>query len=217
MSWSSGKDSALALHHILRNGEPEVVGLLTTINTAFERVAMHGVRRTLLEAQAAALDLPLHAVELPWPCSNDVYERLMGDAVATAVASGIEAVVFGDLFLEDIRRYREQTLEGTGLRPLFPLWQRPTTDLAPELIATGVSAVVTCVDPSQAPSQLCGRWYDEAFLAELPQGIDPCGENGEFHTVVVDSPDFHAPIPVTIGETVERDGFMFTDVIPDGA
>ena len=215
MSWSSGKDSALALHQVLSGGEVEVTGLLTTVNAEFERVAMHGVRRSLLEQQAAALGLPLHVVDLPWPCSNEVYEQLMGSAVATAVSAGVEAMVFGDLFLEDVRRYRERMLEASGLRPLFPLWQRPTAELAHELLASGVRAVVTCVDLAQAPDGLAGRWYDEQFLAELPAGVDQCGENGEFHTVVVDGPDFNAAIPVTVGETVERDGFLFTDVIPE--
>jgi len=213
MSWSSGKDSALALHHSLSAGEVEVVGLLTTVNAEFERVAMHAVRRELLEAQAAALRLPLHVVALPWPCSNEIYEQLMSAAVADARSAGVEVMVFGDLFLEDVRGYRERMLEGTGLRSQFPLWERPTQELATELIAAGVRAVVTCVDPVQAPRELCGRWYDEAFLRELPEAVDPCGENGEFHTVVLDSPDFSAPIQVAIGETVERDGFVFTDVI----
>lgn len=214
MSWSSGKDSALALHHVLRGGEIEVSGLLTTVNGEFDRVAMHGVRRALLEQQAAALGLPLHVVELPWPCNNDIYEQLMSEAVTRATASGVELVIFGDLFLEDVRAYRERMLDGTGLEPVFPLWRRPTTELARELLASGVRAVVTCVDGAQAPASLAGRWYDAAFLAELPPGVDLCGENGEFHTVVVDGPDFSAPIAVTIGATVERDGFLFTDVLP---
>jgi uncharacterized protein (TIGR00290 family) len=214
MSWSSGKDSALALHHVLVAGEIEVVGLLTTVNAEFERVAMHGVRRELLEAQAAALDLPLHVVELPWPCSNERYEQLMSAAVAEALSDGVELMIFGDLFLEDVRRYRERMLAGSGLRPLFPLWRRPTAELADELIESGVKAVLTCVDGAQAPRELAGRTYDRAFLAELASSIDRCGENGEFHTVVIDGPDFAAPIPVAIGETVERDGFIFTDVIP---
>ncbi len=213
MSWSSGKDSALALHHARLSGEVEVVGLLTTVNAEFQRVAMHGVRRALLEAQAAELGLPLHVVELPWPCSNEVYEQRMAAAVDVALEAGVEAMVFGDLFLRDVRRYREQTLEGTGLRPLFPLWERPTPAVAQELLELGVRAVVSCVDTSQAPTELAGRWYDEALLAELPPGVDPCGENGEFHTVVVDGPGFSSPLPVTIGETVERDGFLFTDVL----
>jgi uncharacterized protein (TIGR00290 family) len=215
MSWSSGKDSALALHHARRSGEVEVVGLLTTVNAEFQRVAMHGVRRALLEAQAVALGLPLHVVELPWPCSNDVYEQRMSAAVGTAVEAGVEAIVFGDLFLRDVRRYREQALEGTGLWPLFPLWERPTPAVAQELLELGVRAVVSCVDTSQAPAELAGRWYDAELLAEMPPGVDPCGENGEFHTVAVDGPDFSSALPVTIGETVERDGFLFTDVLTD--
>lgn len=216
MSWSSGKDSALALHHVLSSGEVEVAGLLTTVNAEFARVAMHGVRRELLEAQAAALELPLHVVELPWPCSNERYEQLMSTAVAEARRDGVEVMVFGDLFLTDVRGYRERMLEGSGLRPVFPLWGRPTAELADELIALGVKAVITCVDGSQAPAGLAGRWYDQALLGELGATIDRCGENGEFHTVVVDGPDFRAGIPVVIGETVERDGFVFTDVIPAG-
>jgi uncharacterized protein (TIGR00290 family) len=214
MSWSSGKDSALALHHALRGGEVEVTGLLTTINAEFDRVAMHGVRRVLLEQQAAVLGLPLHVVELPWPCSNERYEQLMESAVSAAVEAGAEVMVFGDLYLADVRAYRERMLAGTGLRPLFPLWERPTCELAQELIASGVRAVVTCVDRAQAPAELAGRWYDDELLAALPATADCCGENGEFHTVVVDGPDFRARIPVNIGEIVERDCFVFADVVP---
>jgi uncharacterized protein (TIGR00290 family) len=214
ISWSSGKDSALALHHARCDGELEVVGMLTTVNAAFDRVAMHGVRRALLEAQAAALGLPLHVVELSWPCSNQVYEQRMSVAVDAGLEAGVDAIVFGDLFLEDVRRYRERALAGTGLRALFPLWQRPTSAVASELLELGVRAVVSCVDPAQAPEALAGRWYDRALLDELPTGVDPCGENGEFHTVVVDGPGFSEAIVVTVGETVERDGFLFTDVIP---
>jgi uncharacterized protein (TIGR00290 family) len=214
MSWSSGKDSALALHHALHAGELEVTGLLTTINAEFDRVAMHGVRRALLEQQAAALGLPLHVVELPWPCSNEVYAQLMQKAVAAAVLAGAEVMVFGDLFLEDVRAYRERMLADSGLRPLFPLWLRPTSELAHELIASGVRAVICCVDSAQAPRELAGRLYDRELLAALPADVDRCGENGEFHTVVIDSPDFRAPLPVTVGEIVERDGFVFADVVP---
>lgn len=214
MSWSSGKDSTLALHEIRAAGDVEVVGLLTTVNTVAERVAMHGVRRALLVAQAEALGLPLHVVELPWPCPNGVYEERMATAVAEAREAGVERVGFGDLFLEDIRRYREEALAESGLEPLFPLWLRPTDAVAQEILATGVRAVVTCVDLAQAPGALAGRWYDEAFLADLPSGVDPCGERGEFHTFVVDGPGFSRPLEVTVGETVERDGFAFTDVVP---
>lgn len=214
MSWSSGKDSTLALHETRRAGAVEVVGLLTTVNSAFERVAMHGVRRSLLDAQAEALGLPVQAVDLPWPCPNEVYEERMAGAIRRAREMGVEAVVFGDLYLEDIRRYRETSLRGTGIIPLFPLWHRPTDAVARDLLALGVRALVVCVDVAQAPREIAGRWYDEALLAELPAGVDPCGENGEFHTVVVDGPGFSRPIEVAVGEIVERDGFVFADVIP---
>jgi uncharacterized protein (TIGR00290 family) len=214
MSWSSGKDSTLALHAVRAAGDLDVVGLLTTVNATAQRVAMHGVRRSLLEAQADALGLPLHVVELPWPCPNEVYEKRMSKAIAAARASGVEAMVFGDLFLEDIRRYREQSLASSGLTPVFPLWLRPTPEVAHDLVALGVRAVITCVDPRQAPREIAGRWYDEELLASLPDDVDPCGENGEFHTFSVDGPGFAHLVDVTVGETVERDGFVFTDIIP---
>ena len=214
MSWSSGKDSALALHEVRAAAGLDVEGLLTTVNASFDRVAMHGVRRMLLEAQAAALGLPLHVVELPWPCPNEVYEQKMAEAVEAARRLGIEAMVFGDLFLEDIRRYREAALEGTGMTPVFPLWLRPTPEVARSLVDLGFRAVVVCVDPAQAPGELAGRWYDRALLDDLPAAVDPCGENGEFHTVVVGGPGFAHPVDVEVGEVVERDGFVFADVIP---
>ena len=216
MSWSSGKDSALALHEARSTEGLDVVGLLTTVNTSFDRVAMHGVRRVVLEAQAAALGLPLHVVELPWPCPNEIYEEGMSVAVGEARGSGIEAMVFGDLFLEDIRRYREAALEGTGLTPVFPLWLRSTSDVARSLLALHFRAVVVCVDPSQAPAEIAGRWYDAALLDDLPAGVDPCGENGEFHTVVVDGPGFVSALRIEVGEIVERDGFVFADIVPIG-
>jgi uncharacterized protein (TIGR00290 family) len=216
MSWSSGKDSTLALHEARSAGEVEVTGLLTTVNSTAGRVAMHAVRRVLLEAQAAALGLPLHVVELPWPCPNEVYEQRMSAAVGAARQQGVERMVFGDLFLADIRAYREASLAGTGITPVFPLWQRPTAVLAREMLACGIRAVITCVDPAQAPASLAGRWYDEALLEALPVGVDPCGESGEFHTFVADGPGFAYPLEVSIGETVERDGFVFTDVLPAG-
>lgn len=212
MSWSSGKDSALALHEARQAGDVEVVGLLTTVNSTADRVAMHAVRRTLLEAQAAALGLPLHAVELPWPCPNEIYEQRMSTAVEAAVADGVERMIFGDLFLADIRAYRETSLAGTGITPMFPLWQRPTGDLAREMLTAGIRAVLTCVDPRQAPAEFAGRWFDEQLLADLPDGVDPCGENGEFHTFVVDGPGFAHPLDVEVGDIVERDGFVFADV-----
>lgn len=213
MSWSSGKDSALALHEARAADGLEVAGLLTTVNAAFDRVAMHGVRRALLEAQAAALGLPLHVVELPWPCPNEVYEQKMAGAIDDARRSGVEAMVFGDLFLEDVRRYRETALEGTGVVPRFPLWLRATPEVARALIDLGLRAVVVCVDPTLAPGEIAGRWYDTALLDDLPPGVDPCGENGEFHTVVVDGPGFTRPVDVEVGEVVERDGFVFADVV----
>jgi diphthamide synthase (EF-2-diphthine--ammonia ligase) len=182
LSWSSGKDSALALHEVRSAGEIEVTGLLTTVNAPAGRVAMHDVRQELLQAQAATLGLPLHVVQLPWPCPNPVYEQLMSAALDAARRQDVSQVIFGDLFLEDIRAYRAASLAGTGMTPVFPLWGRPTADLAREILAVGIRAVITCVDPAQAPKTLAGRRYDQTFLRALPEGVDPCGENGEFHT-----------------------------------
>jgi len=212
LSWSSGKDSAWSLHVLRQEPEVEVVGLLTTVNAAFDRVAMHGVRREILEAQAAAAGLPLHVVELPWPCSNEEYEKRMGAFVAKAMAKGVEAMAFGDLFLEDIRKYRETKLSSTGLKPIFPLWLRDTTALAREMIGDGLETWISVVDPSKLDASFAGRRFDESFLADLPAGIDPCGENGEFHTCVTAGPMFSAPIAVKVGETVVRDGFAFSDL-----
>ena len=214
MSWSSGKDSGLALHEVRSAGEVDVIGLVTTVNSTADRVAMHAVRRVLLEAQADALDLPLYVVDLPWPSANELYEQRMSAAVEVARQSGVKCFVFGDLFLEDVRAYRLAMLDGTGITPLFPLWGRATNGLAREMLVQGVKAVITCVDPAQAPRSIAGRWYDEALLSELPPDIDPCGENGEFHTFVVDGPGFAHPLEVGVGEVVERDGFVFADVFP---
>ena len=214
MSWSSGKDSAWALHVLRDDPSVEVVGLVTTLNAAFDRVAMHGVRRALLERQAAAVGLPLHVIDLPWPCSNDDYERLMGAFVAVHVKVGIKAMAFGDLYLEDVRRYREERLAGTGIVPLFPLWGKPTRALAEAMIDGGLVTHLVTVDPAKLPKALAGRRFDRALLAELPEGVDPCGENGEFHTCVTAGPMFAAPIGVQLGEVVERDGFMFADLMP---
>jgi uncharacterized protein (TIGR00290 family) len=215
MSWSSGKDSTLALAVAREDPELEVVGLLTTLNRAADRVAMHAVRRELLLAQADALGLPVHEVELPWPCSNEEYEVLMTDAVATATAEGVTRMIFGDLFLADVRAYREQALHGTGLEPVFPLWNRPTPALAREMVDRGIQATLTCVDPRQLDPGFAGRAFDLDLLADLPEGVDPCGENGEFHTFVHDGPGFAHPIEVRLGEVVERDGFVFADVLVD--
>ena len=214
MSWSSGKDSALALHEVREAGEVDVTGLLVTMNADADRVAMHAVRRDLVAAQAAALGLPVHFVQLPWPCPNDDYERLMAEACTAALTDGASALVFGDLFLEDIRAYRETQLAGSGLTPLFPLWQRPTSQLARRMIDVGIDAVVTCVDPRALDASYAGRRFDPQFLADLPSGVDPCGENGEFHTFVRDAPGFAAPVVAETGEVIERDGFVFCDVLP---
>jgi uncharacterized protein (TIGR00290 family) len=193
----------------------EVVGLLTTINTNFQRVAMHGTRQALLQAQANAARLPLWEVPLPWPCSNDIYENAMSAACASAVQQGISAVAFGDLFLEDVRRYREERLRGTGLDPIFPLWKRDTRQLIREMLDDGLSARIVCVDPSKLAGDFIGCDLDHDLLRRLPAGVDPCGENGEFHTFTYAGPMFAQPIPIKEGETVTRDGFLFADVLPD--
>src|SRR5512146_120435 len=194
LSWSSGKDSAWTLHVLRRQPGIEIVGLLTTLNAEFDRVAMHGTRRSVLEAQARASQLPLWIVPLPWPCSNEIYEQRMADICKRAVDEHIEAVAFGDLFLDDVRSYREKQLAPTGLKPLFPLWQIPTATLAREMIADGLRARLTCVNPSQLPARFAGREFDASLLRELPPEADPCGERGEFHTCVYAGPMFTAPI-----------------------
>ncbi len=213
VSWSSGKDSAWMLH-LLRAQRVEIVGLVTTVNEAFNRVAMHGVRRVLVEAQANAAGIPLWPVALPWPCSNQQYEQIMGEVCRRAVEVGVDGMAFGDLFLQDIRQYRERQLKGTGLTPVFPLWKMPTDALAREMIAGGLRAKITCVDPKALAPSFAGRDFDLALLAELPPNIDPCGENGEFHSFVYDGPMFRKPIAVSVGETCERDGFVFADLLP---
>ena len=216
LSWSSGKDSAWALHRLRQGGdyegEYEIRGLLTTLNGAFDRVAMHSTRRALLEAQARAVGLPLYAVALPWPCSNFEYEAAMRGACEAAVADGVEAIAFGDLFLEDVRRYREDRLRGTGLKPVFPIWGLDTRRLAEEMIASGLRARIVCVDPKKLTREFAGREFDADFLRDLPAGVDPCGENGEFHSVVYAGPMFREAITIEAGEIVERDGFVFADV-----
>ena len=214
LSWSSGKDSAWALH-VLRHELGYPVGaLLTTFNETVDRVAMHAVRRTLVEAQAEAAGLPLWSVPIPSPCPNEIYEERMRAAVARARAEGFTHAAFGDLFLEDVRRYREDRLSGSGLTPLFPLWRRPTPALAGEMIAAGLNATITCVDPRHLDRRFAGRQFDAGLLAELPTSVDPCGERGEFHTFCSAGPMFAAPIAVERGVTVERDGFVFVDLTP---
>lgn len=214
LSWSSGKDSAWTLHVLRQRGDCEIVGLLTTVNTEFDRVAMHGTRRSVLETQARAAGLPLWVVPLPWPCSNEDYEQRMREVCARAVSEKVQAIAFGDLFLQDVRAYRERQLQSTGLEPLFPLWLQPTSILAREMIASGLCAKLTCVDTRQLPSTFAGRDFDEALLRELPSETDPCGEHGEFHTCVYAGPMFRSPILLAAGEVVTRDGFAYADFAP---
>lgn len=212
LSWSSGKDSAWALYLLSKRADVQVVALMTTFNCAADRVAMHAVRRSLVRNQAERVGLPLWEVELPWPCSNADYEGLMRPVCQRAIDEGIQAVAFGDLYLQEIRDYRERQLQGTGLEPLFPLWNIPTPQLANDMLSAGVRAKVTCVDPAQLDKSFAGREYDSEFIADLPAHVDPCGENGEFHTFVYDSPLFSGAIQVETGEIVERDGFVFADI-----
>lgn len=216
MSWSSGKDAAWALHRLRGQRDIEVVALMTTFNAAAGRVAMHGVRRKLVELQAHAAGIPLVAVDLPYPCSNTDYEAAVGTALRkTADRYGIDAIAFGDLFLEDVRAYREKFVTPIGLEPLFPLWGSSTDALVREMIAGGLRAKISCVDPNRMPVAFAGRSFDEKLLTQLPEDVDPCGENGEFHTVVWDAPVFDVPLNVVLGEIVERDGFVFADVLPE--
>jgi uncharacterized protein (TIGR00290 family) len=214
VSWSSGKDSAFALHEVRQVGTLDPVGLLTTVTRTFGRVSMHGVREELLDRQAEATGLPLLKVEIPSPCPNETYERAMTGALYRLRTEGVEVVVFGDLFLEDLRRYRESRMQDTGLRAEFPLWGRPTAELARTMIASGIEATVVCVDPRQLPARFAGRRFDASFLKELPANVDPCGERGEFHTFVTAGPMLTRAVRVTPGPIVEREGFVFADLVP---
>jgi uncharacterized protein (TIGR00290 family) len=217
LSWSSGKDSAWTLYRLRLDPENEVVGLLTTINDEFDRIAMHAVRYELLRRQAEAADIELWPVRLPYPCSNQQYEALMGAQLDRARRAGVTHVAFGDLFLEDIRAYRERMMAGSGLELLFPLWLQPTADLAREMLRGGLRAWVTCVDPAKLDASFAGRPWDAAFLDDLPPGVDPCGENGEFHTFVFAGPMLRHEVAVRHGDVVERDGFVFADLLPASA
>lgn len=214
LSWSSGKDCAWALHVLRQQPDIDVVALLTTLNAEFDRVAMHGTRRTVLEAQATAAQLPLWNIPLPWPCSNEVYVQRMGEACDRAVREGIDAIAFGDLFLRDVRDYREKQLAPTGLEPLFPLWEISTHQLARDMIAGGLRAKLVCVDSRQLDPVFAGRDFDASFLSDLPAGTDPCGERGEFHSCAYAGPMFTAPIALDPGEIVNRDGFTYADFLP---
>jgi uncharacterized protein (TIGR00290 family) len=213
LAWSSGKDSAWALHVLRARGDVEVVGLLTTIDGKSERVAMHDVRRALVRAQADAAGLPLLEVAIPWPCSNVDYERAMGEAMTRAKNDGVETVAFGDLFLEDIRKYREEKLAAIGVRPIFPLWGTQTDRLAREMIDGGLRARVTCIDNKQLDRSFAGRDFDASFVRDLPASVDPCGERGEFHTFAFAGPMFARAIDVNTGDIVDRDGFTFADLL----
>jgi uncharacterized protein (TIGR00290 family) len=214
LSWSSGKDSAWALHALRQQGDYEIAGLLTSINETASRVAMHAVRETLLEQQAAATGLPLIKVPIPHPCSNEVYEEAMRRAMDHAKRDGVVAMAFGDLLLEDVRQYRIDKLAPTGIDPVFPIWGLETAALAQEMVASGLRAHVTCVDPKQLDPAFAGRTFDADFIADLPDGVDPCGENGEFHSFAYQGAMFDTPVAVTPGEVVERDGFVFADLLP---
>jgi uncharacterized protein (TIGR00290 family) len=213
ISWSSGKDSAFALHEVRRSGEFDVVGALTTVTETFERVSIHGVRQEILRAQLEAAGLPPRIVPIPYPCPNEIYEARMGEAVAKAVLDGITHIIFGDLYLADIRAYREQKLRGTGITPVFPLWARPTLPLARAMIESGIEAFLATVDLKKLPAEFAGRKFDSRLLADLPEGVDPCGENGEFHTCVVAGPMFSQRLAVVTGERVERDGYAYCDLV----
>lgn len=213
ISWSSGKDSAFALHEVRQAGAFDVVGALTTVTETFGRVSIHGVREEILRAQLNAAGLPPLIVPIPYPCPNEIYEQRMSAALARARADGVTHMIFGDLFLEDIRAYREAKLAGTGITPVFPLWQRPTAELAREMIASGLKAHIATVDLAKLPASFAGRAFDHALLADLPPGVDPCGENGEFHTCVVDGPMFRHRLSVRPGECIERDGYAYCDLV----
>jgi uncharacterized protein (TIGR00290 family) len=213
ISWSSGKDSAFALHEVRRAARFDVVGALTTVTETFGRVSIHGVRQEILRAQCDAAGLPQRIVPIPYPCPNEIYEARMGEAVASAVRDGVTHMIFGDLFLADIRAYREQKLAGTGITPVFPLWERPTPALAQEMIASGLEAYLATVDLKKLPAEFAGRKFNAHLLPDLPEGIDPCGENGEFHTCVVAGPMFSRPLAIVTGERVERDGYAYCDLV----
>jgi uncharacterized protein (TIGR00290 family) len=211
LSWSSGKDSAWALHVMRDSAAHEVTGLFTTVNSAFDRVAMHAVRVELLRLQAQAVGLPLYLIEIPYPCSDAQYAAVMTDFVARARDDGVQCMAFGDLYLQDVRRYREERLQGTGIEAIFPLWEKPTRALLGEMLAGGLRACLTCVDPRVLPAEFAGRELTPALLESMPAHIDPCGENGEFHSFVFDGPMFSRPLDIEMGEVVERDGFVFAD------
>jgi len=214
LSWSSGKDSAWTLHQLQQDDDIELVGLVTTVNETHQRVAMHAVRVELLKLQAQAAGLPLHIIYIPHPCSNELYNKAMNGFFDSIKGQGITHMAFGDLYLEDIRQYRVDNLKPTGLVPLFPLWLKPTAELAQSMLAGGLKTYITCVDPKQLPASFCGREFNQQFLDDLPEGVDACGENGEFHSFAYAGPMFTKPIAIERGEVIERDGFVFADLLP---
>ncbi len=213
--WSGGKDSAMALHALRAAGDCRIAALLTTITEEYDRISMHGVRRALLERQAESLGLPLHPVLIPPQCINAIYEERMKEALAMHFARGVRRVAFGDIFLEDLRVYREKNLAQIGMQALFPIWKRDTRELAREFVRLGFRAITVCVDPRVLDASFAGRELEASFFADLPPGVDPCGENGEFHTFVFDGPVFKTPIAIRVGEKVLRDGFCFCDLMPE--
>ncbi len=217
LSWSTGKDSAWALHVLQQTPNVEVVGLFCTVNKEFNRVAMHAVRIELLQQQAKSAGLPLHIIEIPNPCSNREYDDVMSSFVSDAKTENVEYFAFGDLFLEDVRRYREDRLKGTGITPIFPIWGMPTKELSKKMVSSGLKALITCVDPKRLTRDFAGREYNGSFLNDLPVDVDPCGENGEFHSFAFEGPMFQIPIGIKLGEIVHRDGFVFADVLPNSA
>jgi len=214
LSWSSGKDSAWALHVLRRKPDVEVVGLFCTINQEFERVVMHAVRIELIKQQAQNIDLPIQLIPIPHPCGDNVYGTIMKNFVEQAKQRGIECFAFGDIFLEDVRGYREANLADTGITPIFPLWGMPTKKLSVEMVSGGLRAIITCVDPKHLSTDFAGQEYGESFLERIPANVDPCGENGEFHSFAFAGPMFKKPVNIAIGETVARSGFIFTDLLP---
>ena len=217
LSWSSGKDSAWTLYTLQQRSDVELLGLVTTVNQTHQRVAMHAVRLVLLEQQAAAANLPLHIINIPHPCSNEKYNQAMDGFFDSIQQIGATHMAFGDLFLEDIRQYREENLKGTGLTPMFPLWLEPTEKLAQKMIDAGLKTRITCIDPNKLSANFAGREFNQQFLDDLPDGIDPCGENGEFHSFTYAGPMFKKPINISTGDVVEREGFIFADLQPEGS
>lgn len=213
MSWSTGKDSAYALSLLLQDPKYDITGIFTTITDTFNRVSMHSVREELLEQQALNLGIPLHKIRIPFPCSNEFYEEKMRDLIKKSLTCGVMAMAFGDLFLEDIKKYRNKNFKGTGIKPLFPIWGLNTKALSRKMITSGFRAVITCIDEKKLDPEFSGRKYDKQFLNALPPSIDPCGENGEFHSFVYDCPMFSKAINISVGEKTSRDGFTFTDIV----